>query len=80
MKEIAAVQKAWLSFEREYEAGITFLVVQKRHHTRLFCADSKDEVCMYVCLCVCVPVHICACTMYICVCIMYLLLDTACKR
>ena len=23
--------------------GITFIVVQKRHHTRLFCADKKEQ-------------------------------------
>uniref|UniRef100_A0A915IHH2 Uncharacterized protein n=1 Tax=Romanomermis culicivorax TaxID=13658 RepID=A0A915IHH2_ROMCU len=26
-----------------YEPPITFIVVQKRHHTRLFCADSRDS-------------------------------------
>lgn len=23
--------------------GITFIVVQKRHHTRLFCSDKKEQ-------------------------------------
>lgn len=29
--------------EAEYKPGITFIVVQKRHHTRLFCADKKEQ-------------------------------------
>jgi len=28
----------------KYEPPITFIVVQKRHHTRLFCAHSQDQV------------------------------------
>ena len=27
-----------------YEPRITFIVVQKHHHTRLFCAEPKDMV------------------------------------
>ena len=33
-----------MKLEEDYEPGITFIVVQKRHHTRLFCADHKDMV------------------------------------
>jgi eukaryotic translation initiation factor 2C len=41
--EIAAIQKACTELEPGYQPGITFLVVQKRHHTRLFCADNNDK-------------------------------------
>lgn len=30
--------------ERGYQPGITFIAVQKRHHTRLFAVDKKDQV------------------------------------
>ena len=42
--EVAAIQQACIALEEGYEPGITFLVVQKRHHTRLFCADRNDQV------------------------------------
>jgi eukaryotic translation initiation factor 2C len=32
-----------MELEEDYRPGITFLVVQKRHHTRLFCADPRDQ-------------------------------------
>lgn len=32
-----------MRLEVDYQPGITFIVVQKRHHTRLFCADHKDQ-------------------------------------
>ena len=35
-----------MDLERDYQPGITFIVVQKRHHTRLFCADRRDQVCV----------------------------------
>ena len=35
-----------MDLERDYQPGITFIVVQKRHHTRLFCADHWDQVCV----------------------------------
>ena len=41
---MAAIQKACIDLEKGYEPGITFLVVQKRHHTRLFCANRDDQV------------------------------------
>ena len=44
VNEVAAVQKACKMLEAGYEPGITFVVVQKRHHTRLFPADRKDQV------------------------------------
>ena len=33
-----------MKLEIGYQPGITFIVVQKRHHTRLFCADRKDQI------------------------------------
>ena len=33
-----------MNLEVGYQPGITFIVVQKRHHTRLFCAERKDQV------------------------------------
>ena len=41
--EVRAVQEACMKLEKEYRPRITFIVVQKRHHTRLFCENSKDE-------------------------------------
>ncbi|EUB58517.1 Protein argonaute-2 [Echinococcus granulosus] len=42
--ELRAIREACLKLEIEYQPGITFVVVQKRHHTRLFCADKKDQM------------------------------------
>ena len=33
-----------MKLEEDYQPGITFIVVQKRHHTRLFCANPTDMV------------------------------------
>ena len=41
--EVRAVQEACIKLEKEYRPRITFIVVQKRHHTRLFCENSGDE-------------------------------------
>ncbi|XP_059051133.1 protein argonaute-2 isoform X3 [Achroia grisella] len=41
--ELTAVREACIKLEAEYKPGITFIVVQKRHHTRLFCADKKEQ-------------------------------------
>lgn len=40
--EVRAVQEACMMLEKEYRPKITFVVVQKRHHTRLFCEDTRD--------------------------------------
>ena len=40
--EVRAVQEACKMLEKEYHPQITFIVVQKRHHTRLFCEDMRD--------------------------------------
>ena len=42
--ELMAVREACARLESSYQPGITFIVVQKRHHTRLFCADKKEQV------------------------------------
>uniref|UniRef100_A0A3P9NUX8 Protein argonaute-3-like n=1 Tax=Poecilia reticulata TaxID=8081 RepID=A0A3P9NUX8_POERE len=42
--ELLAIREACISLEKEYQPGITFIVVQKRHHTRLFCADRNERV------------------------------------
>lgn len=42
--ELLAVREACLKLEPDYKPGITFVVVQKRHHTRLFCSDKKEQI------------------------------------
>ena len=44
--ELQSIMQACMDLERDYQPGITFIVVQKRHHTRLFCADRRDQVCV----------------------------------
>lgn len=41
--EVRAVQEACMKLEKGYQPGITFVVVQKRHHTRLFCENPADS-------------------------------------
>ncbi|CAB4012828.1 argonaute-2-like isoform X1 [Paramuricea clavata] len=41
--ELKAVREACLKLESGYKPGITFIVVQKRHHTRLFCVKKEDQ-------------------------------------
>ena len=40
--EVRAVQEACMKLKKEYRPRITFVVVQKRHHTRLFCEDRRE--------------------------------------
>jgi eukaryotic translation initiation factor 2C len=42
--ELNAIREACMKLESGYQPGITYIVVQKRHHTRLFCADKKEQV------------------------------------
>ena len=42
--ELRSVREACVKLEEGYEPGITFIVVQKRHHTRLFCSNQSDMV------------------------------------
>ena len=44
MHELKAIREACVRLEVGYQPGITFVVVQKRHHTRLFCADKKGTL------------------------------------
>ncbi|KRX24858.1 Protein argonaute-2 [Trichinella nelsoni] len=40
--ELGAMREACIMLERGYQPGITYVAVQKRHHTRLFCAERRD--------------------------------------
>lgn len=42
--ELLAVRESCMKLEADYKPGITFIVVQKRHHTRLFCSDKKEQI------------------------------------
>lgn len=42
--ELIAIRKACVKLEEDYRPGITFIVVQKRHHTRLFCSDKREQI------------------------------------
>ncbi|XP_033125721.1 protein argonaute-2-like [Anneissia japonica] len=41
--ELIEIRKACMSLSENYKPGITFITVQKRHHTRLFCVNKQDE-------------------------------------
>uniref|UniRef100_A0A7N0TFJ1 Uncharacterized protein n=1 Tax=Kalanchoe fedtschenkoi TaxID=63787 RepID=A0A7N0TFJ1_KALFE len=41
--ELDAIRKACASLEPNYQPPVTFIVVQKRHHTRLFAGNHKDR-------------------------------------
>ncbi|XP_069693993.1 protein argonaute-2-like isoform X2 [Periplaneta americana] len=41
--ELTAIKRACMSLDSEYKPRITFLVVQKRHHTRFFPTRREDE-------------------------------------
>lgn len=43
-EEVSAIQAACMRLEKGYEPGITFLVVQKRHHVRFFPTNRDDGV------------------------------------
>ncbi|KAK4409024.1 protein argonaute MEL1 [Sesamum angolense] len=43
LHEMDAIRKACVSIEEQYLPKVTFVVVQKRHHTRLFPADHGDK-------------------------------------
>ncbi|KAI3725323.1 hypothetical protein L1987_65107 [Smallanthus sonchifolius] len=40
--ELDAIRKACASLEPNYQPPVTFVVVQKRHHTRLFASNHRD--------------------------------------
>ncbi|GAB2225433.1 hypothetical protein Droror1_Dr00006225 [Drosera rotundifolia] len=41
--ELDAIRKACASLEQNYQPPVTFVVVQKRHHTRLFANNHNDR-------------------------------------
>ncbi|KAG6417322.1 hypothetical protein SASPL_119476 [Salvia splendens] len=43
LHEMEAIRKACNSIEENYMPRVTFIVVQKRHHTRLFAANHNDR-------------------------------------
>ena len=44
-EELRAIQLACSSLSKNYRPGITMIIVQKRHHTRLFPVNDRDRVC-----------------------------------
>ena len=42
LEEIAALQKACSELQKDYQPKITFIVFQKRHHTRLFPKNREN--------------------------------------
>ncbi|XP_078432316.1 protein argonaute PNH1-like [Wolffia australiana] len=43
LHELDAIRKACASLESNYQPPVTFVIVQKRHHTRLFANNHKDR-------------------------------------
>ncbi|CAM0908526.1 unnamed protein product [Alopecurus aequalis] len=43
LHELDAIRKACASLETNYQPQVTFIVVQKRHHTRLFAHNHNDQ-------------------------------------
>ena len=41
--ELQAIRLACIQLESEYKPGLTYISMQKRHHTRLFCINKQDE-------------------------------------
>ena len=41
--EVSAIRRACASLQQGYEPSVTFIVVQKRHHTRFFPLLKEDE-------------------------------------
>ncbi|KAL1543311.1 Protein argonaute 10 [Salvia divinorum] len=41
--ELDAIRKACASLEPNYQPPVTFIIVQKRHHTRLFANNHRDK-------------------------------------
>lgn len=41
-EEVTAIREACAMLEKGYQPAITFIIVQKRHHTRFFVSNSKD--------------------------------------
>ncbi|XP_057858466.2 protein argonaute PNH1-like isoform X2 [Cryptomeria japonica] len=43
LHELDAIRKACASLEKDYQPPVTFIVVQKRHHTRLFANNHRNK-------------------------------------
>jgi eukaryotic translation initiation factor 2C len=43
-RELSAILRACKKLDTDYKPPVTFIVVQKNHHTTLFPEDEKDEV------------------------------------
>ncbi|KAG6587931.1 Protein argonaute PNH1, partial [Cucurbita argyrosperma subsp. sororia] len=43
LHELDAIRKACASLEPSYQPPVTFIIVQKRHHTRLFTSNHSDR-------------------------------------
>ncbi|KAF7632951.1 hypothetical protein Mgra_00007654 [Meloidogyne graminicola] len=41
--ELRSMREACMMLEKGYQPGITFIALQKRHHTRLFAVEKKDQ-------------------------------------
>ncbi|XP_075752050.1 protein argonaute-2-like isoform X2 [Rhipicephalus microplus] len=41
--EVAAIREACSRLETDYKPGLTYVVVQRRHHTRLFCSHKEER-------------------------------------
>ncbi|QQP35700.1 Eukaryotic translation initiation factor 2C_ 2, partial [Caligus rogercresseyi] len=44
--EVIAIRRACLALEEDYRPGITFVVIQRRHNTRLFCGNVPAGTCL----------------------------------
>lgn len=43
LDELEAIRRACMSIDNDYQPPVTFIVVQKRHHTRLFAHNHRDR-------------------------------------
>ena len=43
LRELCAIQAACTKLEKDYKPQITFIIVQKRHHTRFFLHDVEQK-------------------------------------
>ncbi|TKR75776.1 hypothetical protein L596_017019 [Steinernema carpocapsae] len=43
-EELIGIRKACMELSSEYRPPITYIIVQKRHHARMFCKNPRDSV------------------------------------
>ncbi|XP_026819292.1 protein argonaute-2-like [Rhopalosiphum maidis] len=43
LHELTAIREACMKLESDYKPGITYIIVQKHHHTKLFSANKKEQ-------------------------------------